>query len=117
MNKKDLIKDDPQVEGSYPTFMVNRGLSQFPDTIFYANEMNLNSILDNKLQYDYLLYSVRKRKRVGKWAKASEDDDIELITQIYKYNRQRAIEALRILSKKDIKGLRAEIDKGGLIRS
>ena len=42
-NKKDLITDSENPEFAeklYQPFLVNRGLSYFPDTILYANEMN-----------------------------------------------------------------------------
>lgn len=45
--KDDLSKsDDPDVMKSYPPFIINRSLSYFEDTIFFANEMNQYPDLD-----------------------------------------------------------------------
>ena len=35
----------------------------FQDTIFLVNEMNMNHHMDKKLQFDFLINSLRKRKR------------------------------------------------------
>ena len=62
-NKQDLIKEDPDREKKYPAFIINKCLSGFLDTIMFANEMNLSHQLPNKLQYDFYLNSLRKKKR------------------------------------------------------
>jgi hypothetical protein len=75
--KKNLIRDteNPELaEKQYNAFLTNRGLSYFPDTIMYANDMNMRPELDGLLQYEYLLNSIRKNKRFSKWAKASKDE-------------------------------------------
>ena len=54
---------DDICEKAYNSFMVNRGLSYFPDTVVIANEMNKHHQIDNKLQYHYLINMIRKRKR------------------------------------------------------
>ena len=71
--KKDIMED----EKDYNAFMVNRGLSYFPDTVIYANEMNRFHHLDSRLQYLFLINIVRKRNRFSKWNKASESEDIK----------------------------------------
>ena len=63
--KEDLLADNEN-ERKYPAFMVNRGLSYFADTARIANEMNMNAHLDNRLQFDFLINMVRKRKRFSK---------------------------------------------------
>ncbi len=54
--KKNLIRDteNPELaEKQYNAFLTNRGLSYFPDTIMYANDMNMRPELDSLLQYEY----------------------------------------------------------------
>ena len=80
--KKDIIKEDID-EKNYVPYVVNRCLSYFPDTIMYASRMNECSILDNKLQYDYYLHSLRARKRFSKWAKKEEISNLDLIKSFY----------------------------------
>ena len=62
--KKNLLDtDDEMWEKKYPPFIVNKCLAPFPDTIFLVNEMNKHHHLDKKLQFDFLLNSIRTRKR------------------------------------------------------
>jgi len=112
MSKTDLMVDAASEEGYVP-FLTNRALSYFPDTILYAQEMNINTHLDKKLQYHYLINTVRKSKRFSKWNKKKEDKDIELIQQHYGYNYNRAKEALSILSNNQLKEIRKRQEKGG----
>ena len=51
--KKNLITDS-DTEKEYNPFLVNRGLSNFIDTVFVANEMNQRHFMDKKMQYDFL---------------------------------------------------------------
>ena len=53
--KKDVIVDDI-TEKAYNSFMVNRSLSYFNDTVVLANEMNRYHHLDNKLQFLSLIH-------------------------------------------------------------
>jgi hypothetical protein len=48
---KENLFEDPQSFKEYSAFMVNRGLSYFPDTILYANEMNRYSSIPNDWQF------------------------------------------------------------------
>jgi hypothetical protein len=93
--------------------MVNRGLSYFNDTILMANEMNLNSHLDKKLQYHFLINIVRKRKRFSKWAKPETESDIEAVKEYYGYNNEKARQALTLLSPENINIIKQKVNKGG----
>ena len=96
-SKEDLIVDE-QSEKEYVPFLANRSLSYFPDAILYANEINMNHHLDNKLQFDYLLNSIRQRKRYGKWHKTVPDEKVNLLMEYFKCNKIRAVEAAKILT-------------------
>jgi len=69
--KKDIMVDDI-AEKEYNPFIINRGLSFFKDTILYANEMNIHHHLDHRVQFDFLINIIRKKKRWSKWIKASD---------------------------------------------
>ena len=56
--KKQLIVDDLSEKG-YTPYLTNRSLSYHNDCILYANEMNMRHHVDNKLQNDYLLNTIR----------------------------------------------------------
>lgn len=111
-NKKQLIVDEA-TEKAYSPFMTNRGLSYFVDCLLHANEMNINPHLDKKLQFDYLINSIRATKRYAKWGKRKEDKDLELVREYYGYNHRRAKEALSILSSDQIEMIRRKLEKGG----
>lgn len=111
--KKDLLSESYDLEKDYPDWYVLTGLSQYPDTIMYANEINRNPNLDNKLKFDYLISSIRSRKRSGSWAKKEKSDaDLELIQKYYGYNREKAKQALRILSQDQLVSIRESLHKG-----
>ena len=106
-------ENDELSEAGYKAFLINRGLSYFPDTITYANEMNVHNHLDSKLQYEFLLHSVRKRKRFSKWHKKEEDEIIDLLCEYYKCNIERSKEYKKILNEEQIQSIRDKMVKGG----
>ena len=111
-SKKDIMVDDI-AERSYNSFMTNRSLSYFQDTVFFANEMNRYHHLDNKLQFHFLLNIVRKRKRFSKWNKPELDSDIDVVKEYYGYSNEKARQALTLLSPSQIEELRKKVSKGG----
>jgi hypothetical protein len=104
--KENLIDADSNCERLYPPFIVNRCLSYFTDTILYSNEMNMNHQIDHKMQYDYYINSVRKRKRFSRWLKNESTDDLDLIKFHYKYSDIKAKEALSILGSEGVQKIR-----------
>ena len=105
--------DDEMWEKKYPPFIVNKCLAPFPDTIFLVNEMNINHHLDKKLQFDFLLNSIRTRKRYTPWLKASKQKNLEYVKEYYGYNNEKAKSALKILNDEQIKTIKNSLDKGG----
>ena len=110
--KKDIMVDDIAEKG-YSSFMVNRGLSYFNDTVLFANEMNRNHHLDNRLQFDFLINIIRKRKRFSKWEKKKIDGDIEVIKEYYGYSNSKALQVHSLLTPDQIKILYKKVNKGG----
>ena len=112
--KKNLLDtDDEMWEKKYPAFIINKCLAPFPDTIMLVNEMNKNHHLDKKLQFDFLLNSLRPRKRFTKWAKAKKIKDIEYVKEYYGYNNEKAKSALNLLNDEQIKTIKDSLNKGG----
>ena len=115
-NKKDLMvgtENDELAEKGYTPFLVNKALSYYPDTIAYANEINGMHHVDNKLQYHYLLNSIRPQKRFSKWSKRQDSADLNAIKQYFNYNDRRAQEALSILSVAQINEIKEKLVEGG----
>ena len=111
--KQQLIVDD-LTEKDYVPFLTNRSLSYHKDCILFANEMNLRHYIDGKMQNDFLLNTVRSRKRpFTKWAKSEKSEDIECIKIIFGYSNSKAREALRLLSDEQIQELKTKTDIGG----
>ncbi len=109
-----LDTEDTVWEKKYPTFIINRCLSMFYDTIMHSNEMNGLHFLPKRMQFHYFINSIRKKKRFGgKWLSQKKVKDLEVIKEYYGYNDVKARQALTILSDEQITGIRKRIDKGG----
>jgi hypothetical protein len=109
-NQKDLPAD----EKDYNSFIINRALSYFQDTIFLANEMNKNHHLPGKMQYSFLTNTVvPNRNRFSKWAKPGKDEALSVIKKYYKYNNEKAQYALSILTDEQIEELKLKVEKNG----
>ena len=112
--KKQLIVDD-MTESEYVPFLVNRSLSYQIDCVSYANEMNRRSFIDKKLQNDFLLNTIRsKRRPFVKWAKSDKSEDIQCIKTVYGFSDTKALEALRLLTDEQIQKLKEKTGIGGL---
>ena len=108
-SKKDVMED----EKTYNGFMVNRSLSYFSDTVVLANEMNRYHHLDNRLQYQFLINMVRKRKRFSKWAKPETHNDVDVVKEYYGYSNEKAQQVLPLLSPSQLQKLKEKVSKGG----
>ena len=111
--KENLI-EDPEAISSYPPYIINRCLSGHLDTVLFANEMNKYSNLDKDLQYSFLLYTLRKRKRFSPWLKKEQVDDLDLVKKHYGYSNEKAKVAVSLLTKTQIENIRNKHDMGGL---
>ena len=112
-NKQDIIRDDLD-EKSYLPYMINHSFSYFPDTVLLANEMNANHHLDNKLQNDFFINTIRKNpKRFSKWNKVKHDGDFEAVKEYYGYSNEKTRSALSLLSAEQINIIKQKVDHGG----
>tara|TARA_B100000287_G_scaffold418826_1_gene456293 strand:- start:476 stop:853 length:378 start_codon:yes stop_codon:yes gene_type:complete len=110
--KKDIMIDDI-AEKKYAPFMVNRSLSYFQDTVLMANEMNKYAHLDNRLQFDFFINIVRKKRRFSKWVKPDTQSDVEVVKEYYGYSNEKARQALSLLTKENLNELKQKVYKGG----
>jgi hypothetical protein len=102
LTKKNLIREEGRGASEYAPYLMNRGLSQFPDSIMHSNEMNMRGHLDKQMQYEFLLHSIRPRKRVGKWAKKEDAEVTQKIVDIFGCSVRKAEEIKATLDKKTI---------------
>jgi hypothetical protein len=113
--KKNLMNsDDPMWEKKYPAFMVNKVLSGFQDTVMLCNEMNRNHFLDRDMQFQFLLNSIRSKKRFTPYVRRSKIKDIECVKEYYGYSNEKAKSALDILTKEQLKLIKERLYKGGI---
>ena len=114
-NTKEPLMDseDSQWEKKYPSFIVNKCVAPFPDTVMLLNEINQLHHLDNKLQFDFLINSLRPRKRYTPWLKATKLENLEYVKEFYGYNNEKAKAALDILNDEQISAIKTRLNKGG----
>ena len=115
--KENLLDSEDELwEKSYQPYLINKTFSYYMDTIMYANEMNQHSMVDNKLQFDYLLNSIRPRKRYAPWLKTSKINNLELVKEYFGYNDQKAKDALDLLTDDQLEHIQTKLNKGGNAR-
>jgi hypothetical protein len=110
---KKSVMIDEESEKAYPPFIVNKCLAGFYDTIFFANEMNIYPHLDKRMQYDFFINSINPRKRYTPWIKKTSIEYLDAIKEYYDYNDDKALQAMRILSKEQLEHIKKLVDKGG----
>ena len=117
-SKENLLdSEDTTWHKKYPPYIINRCLSQHIDTLLMANEMNQRHNIDKKLQFHFLINSIRKKKRYGgKWSSSSRSNNLELIKEYYGYSNTKAKVALDILTKEQLDFIKERLDKGGRIK-
>ena len=110
--KEDIMIDDI-TEKAYNPFLINRSLSYFPDTVLAANEMNRNHHIDNRLQFDFFINIVKKKKRFSKWLKPTELSDLDVVKEYYGYSNEKAKSVLSLFTNEQLTELKKRICKGG----
>ena len=122
LNSINLTKDvdliDEYNKTDYVPFLINRGMSFYPETILHANFLNSNSHLDRILQYKYYLYSVKKKKRFSKWLSNSKTPEkILIISKFYGISINKAKEIKDMITSEDLDNMKNYLDTGGTKRS
>ena len=111
--KKDVLED----EKDYVPYLVNRSLSYHMDCILYANIVNMNHWLDNDLQYQYLINTIRSMKRKFQpWHKVDNNNNLKSVKEYFGFNNEKAKQALRILNDEQIALIKEKTDKGGVTK-
>ena len=111
--KKNLIDEDPSIEREYSPYIINRCLSGHLDCVMFINEMNRYHFLPKKIQYDFLLNSLRTKKRFAPWLRKDTIKDLDNVKRYYGYSDEKAKQALRILSKKQLNFIQSKFETGG----
>ena len=114
-SKEKLMDSEDEVwEKKYPAYVVNKCLAPTgKEECLLVNEMNMNHHMDKKLQFDFLINSLRKRKRYTPWLKAKKIKNLEYVKEYYGYSNEKAKSALNILNDEQIKTIKDSLSKGG----
>ena len=112
--KTNLVDNDSTIETKYPSYIVIRCMSGQIDTLMFANEMNINNHLDNKLQYDFLLYTLRKKKRFSPWMRKNELSNLSIVKEYYGYSDDKARQVLPLLTEDQLNIITRRLNTGGL---
>ena len=113
LNKKNMIDEDPLLEKEYPSFIINKCLSGHLDTVMFANEMNKYPFLPKKMQHDFFIHIVRKKKRFSPWLRKDKIKDLDNVKQYYGYSNAKAEQILKILTKEQLNFIKSKLDIGG----
>ena len=114
LTKQNLMDSEDKVwERRYPSFIINKCLAPFNDTILLVNEMNHHNHLDNKMQYDFLLNSLRSMNRYAPWMKAKKSKNLEYVKEYFGYSNEKAKSALDVLDDEQIAMIKSKLNKGG----
>ena len=112
--KNNLMDDGDELwEKKYPSYIVNKCLAPFTDTIMLVNAMNRNHHIDKKLQYDFLLNSLKTKKRFAPWLRSNQSKNLEYVKEYYGFSNEKAKSALNILNDEQIKHIKGVLEKGG----
>ena len=101
-------------EEQYSKFRTNTVLSNHIDTVLYSNEMNMYPFLSDEMHYDYMYHSIKPKKRFFKRRKQINHTNLSLISDYYKYNRKKSLEAFKILTEEEKKTIKNKLEKGGI---
>lgn len=109
--KESIPKDE---EPSYSPFMINRAFSMMHEAIYFADEMNYRANQTKRMHIDFWQNLLPKRRVYIKWAKSpKEDDDISIVREYYRCNRDVAMSYLDILTPEQLAEIRHRLFKGG----
>ena len=92
----------PQERDAFDPWLTNKHYSLFLDTIYYAQQMNLNSELDKDIQLSYYINTIAPSKRWRKWPKKHLEKDVQILKEVFGYSEIKARAALAVLSKDQI---------------
>jgi hypothetical protein len=112
--KINLMDENPDSEKEYPPYIINRCFSGHIDTVMFSNEMNMFHSLPKKMQYDFYINSLRKRKRFSPWIRKDTIKDINCIKLYYGYSDEKAKQVLRILTQEQINFIKSKFETGGM---
>ena len=113
INAGDKTLINAENEKQYSPYVINKGLSYGVDTVIYANEMNSRPHIPARLQFDFLINTIRPRKRYNKWLKAETVEALDVIQEYYGYSMNKARQVLPLITQSHLDYMKTRLNKGG----
>lgn len=114
--KKSVLNTEEDYK-EYNPYIINRALSKHKDCIMYANEANIYNGMDKDMHYQYMMNSIRGKKRpFEKWEKFEKNTDIDMIKEYFSISSEKARDYLRILTEEQLIEFREWTHKGGVTK-
>ena len=113
INAGDKTLINAENEKQYSPYVINKGLSYSVDTVIYANEMNSRPHIPARLQFDFLINTIRPRKRYNKWLKAETVEALDVIQEYYGYSMNKARQVLPLITQSHLDYMKTRLNKGG----
>jgi hypothetical protein len=108
------ILEHPDFERNCNTFIINKALSYFEDSVLAANMMNERPDLPKRLQALFLINTLRPRRRFSKWMKAEGvSDDVKYVAEYYQCSQRHAKGLVSLHTPEQMTIIRARLEKGG----
>jgi len=111
VSNKKYMKPDSDLK-VYNQYIMNKGLSYYPDAILLVDEVNKGNISD-QWHYEFLYHVLDKKVRRSKWFKPDQDDDLKVIVEYFDINMSKAREIIKLFSKDEIENIKQTLNKGG----
>ena len=64
-------------------------------------------------QYDFFINTLRTKKRFSPWLRKDMVKDLDYVKRYYGYSNEKAIQALKILTKEQLNFIKSKFDTGG----
>lgn len=93
----------------YIPYIVNRALSFDMQSLFHANEMNKQTVLPHKAQFEFYLNSVSKLSGYSPWIKAEKVENIQYVKSFYDVSTEKAKEILNLLSEDQVDYIKTKV--------
>ena len=81
--------------------------------MMFANEMNKYPFLPKKMQHDFFIHIVRKKKRFSPWLRKDKIKDLDTVKTYYECSNAKAEQILKILTKEQLNFIKSKLDIGG----
>lgn len=115
--KKQVFETAEEADSFYlkNSYIINKTLSMYADTVFYANLINFFWQLDGKLKHDFFMSVVRGYRRKFNYAKSEKlSNSLKAVKEYYGVSDSKAKEYLSLLNDEQIHEITKRLEKGGV---